>query len=126
VATGALLLSAMLGVAALFSRLREPTVPVFDPDIRLEQVDQALENLTPRQGWQMWVDLYRPMAEQGFAIFQDPHKPAIEQYVARQRFFQKTLLIVAATSVVIAIAAVLWPRSTTTRRQGDKETRSKS
>jgi hypothetical protein len=67
--------------------------------------------MTPVQGFQMWVDLYRPLAERGFAIVEDPHKPAIQQYVAKQRFFQKTLFIVAALSAAVALIATLWPRS---------------
>jgi hypothetical protein len=96
----------------LWNRFTEPTVPEFDPAARLQSVDQSLETMTPEQGWQLWVELYRPMAERGFAIMEDPHKPAIEQYIARQRLLQLTLLIVAAVCAAIALAAALWPRPT--------------
>jgi hypothetical protein len=117
VATAGLILAAILATVAAGSRYFEPTVPEFNPDARRQSVDRALETMTPVQGFQMWVDLYRPLAERGFAIIEDPHKPAIEQYIAKQRFFQKTLLIVAAISAAVAVAAALWPRPMKTRRQ---------
>ena len=115
VATASLILAAILIAIALWSRFTEPTVAEFDPQARLVAVDRGLEQMTPVEGWQMWIDLYRPMAERGFAIIEDPHKPAIEQYVAQRRFFQKTLLAAAAVLLAIALAAALWPRATTRR-----------
>lgn len=115
VATAALILAAVLIAIALWSRFNEPTAQPFDPAARRQAVDRGLESITPVEGWHMWVDLYRPLAERGFAVIEDPHKPAIEQYVARQRFFQKILLIVAAGCLAIALAAALWPRPTPRR-----------
>jgi hypothetical protein len=115
VAAASLILAAILVSIALWSRFTEPTVAEFDPHARLEAVDRGLEQMTPAQGWQMWVELYRPMAEQGFAIIEDPHKPAIEQYIAQRRFFQKCLLAAAAVCLAIALATALWPRTTTRR-----------
>ena len=115
VATAGLILAAILVTVALWSRYSEPTVPEFDPAARLQSVDSALETMTPVQGWQMWVELYRPMAERGFAIIEDPHKPAIEHYIARKRFFQKTLLVAAAICAAVALTAIVWPRPTPRR-----------
>ncbi len=123
VAAAGLILAALLAAIALWSRFNEPSVAEFNPAARLQAVDIGLDEMTPVQAWQMWVELYRPMAERGFVIIEDPHKPAIEQYVARQRFFQKSLLIVAAVCLAIALAAALWPRGRPTKRHGDKETR---
>ena len=115
VATASLILAVILVAVALWSRFREPVVPEFDPQARLQSVDSALEEMTPVEGWQLWIDLYRPLAERGFARIEDPHKPAIEQYIARRRFFQKTLLALAALSIAVALAAALWPRRTPRR-----------
>jgi hypothetical protein len=110
VATAGLILAAVLVSVALWNRFSEPAVPQFDPAARLQSVDRGLESMTPAQAWQMWVELYRPMATRGFAIIEDPHKPAIEQHIAKQRFFQKTLLVAAAIFAVVALATILWPR----------------
>jgi len=124
VATAGLILASVLACIALWNRLTEPTVPEFDPAARLESVDRALDAMTPDQGWQMWIELYRPMAERGFANIEDPHKQAIEQHIAKRRFFQKTLLIAAAICAAIAITVAVWRSNTKTRRQGDTETKS--
>ena len=110
VVTAGLILAAALAGIALWSRFSEPAVPHFDPAARLQSVKQAVESITPVQSWHLWIEVYRPMAERGFAIIEDPHKPAIEQYIAKQRFFQKTLLSIAAVSGIVALAARFWPR----------------
>jgi hypothetical protein len=112
VATAGLIFAFMLLVVALWNRLSEPSVPEFDPETRRQAVDEALKDLTPAQGWRMWVELYRPMAERGFALIENPHKPAIEQYIARRRFFQKTMLAAGVFCAAVAIAAILWPSKT--------------
>jgi hypothetical protein len=115
IATAGLMLAAILAVVALGIRFFEPAIPVFDPEVRMQNIDEALEKLSPAQGFQMWVDLYRPMAERGFAILEDPHKPAIERYVARQRLLQKILFVTAAFGAALALAAILWPRPASKR-----------
>ena len=119
VAAAGLILAGALAGIALWNRFTEPTVPEFDPAARLQSVDQSLETMTPAQGWQLWVELYRPMAERGFAIMENPHKDAIEQHIARRRFFQKTLLIAAAICTAVALAAILWPRPRPTFPRSD-------
>jgi hypothetical protein len=110
IATAAFILALVLAAVALWNRFTEPAIPIFDPAARLQAVDDSLEKLTPLQGWQMWVDLYRPLATRGFANLEDPNKRAIEQHIARRRFFQKTLLVAAAVCAAAALAATLWPR----------------
>jgi len=112
VATAGLILAAVLASAALWNRFSEPIIPEFNAATRLQNVDQALETMTPAQGWQMWIELYRPLAERGFAKLEDPHKPAIEQYIAKRRFFQKILLVAAAVCAAVALATIIWPRPT--------------
>jgi hypothetical protein len=120
-----LILATTLAVWALWSRLTEPHVAPFDPRIREQRVEEDLEHMTPGQGWQVWIERYRPLAERGFSELQHPHAAAIEQFVAEQRFLQRMLLAAAGVFVVFAAIAALWPRAETsqTRRQGDKETR---
>jgi len=108
--TVGIILAVVLAGIALWLRVSEPTVPVFDPAARGQSVDAALETMTPVQAWDLWINIYRPMSEKGFARIEDPRKPIIEQFIAKQRFRQKTLLIVAACCAIVAVAAALWPR----------------
>jgi hypothetical protein len=117
VVTAGILLAAVLLLIALWSRFTEPSVPEFNPDNRLQSVDTALDTMTPEQGWQLWVDLYRPMAERGLAVIEDPHKQAIEQYVAKKRFFQTTMLVAAGICAAVAAAAAMWPKSSAAPRR---------
>jgi hypothetical protein len=110
VMTAGVVLAVALLAVALWSRLSEPSVPEFSPSARLQSVDTALDTMTPVQAWDLWITLYRPMAERGLAVMEDPHKPAIEQYVAKKRFFQKTMLIAAGACAAVAAIAAVWPK----------------
>jgi hypothetical protein len=57
----------------------------------------------------MWVEVYQPLANSGFAVFEYPHKATIEQQIAQHRILQTTLLVIAAVCVAVALAAVFWP-----------------
>jgi hypothetical protein len=108
-AAGTILAVLLLGIA-LWSRLTEPVVRPFDPEARLRAVERGLEGLTPVQSWHMWVELYRPLAERGFPVIEDPHRPAIEEAIAQQRLIQGMMLVGAAVFAAIAVAAAVWPR----------------
>jgi hypothetical protein len=116
-----LILAAVPALWALWSRLREPYVAPFDAEIRRQTVERGLDELTPAQAWQQWIEWFRPLAERGFSELEHPHQAAIERYVAKERFLQKTLLVIAGVFVAVAVVAMLWPRAKT--RLGDKETR---
>jgi hypothetical protein len=105
-----LVLAAVPALWACWSRFSEPRIAPFDADIRRQVVDQGLKGMTPVEAWNLWVDRYRPMAEHGFAELQHPHAAAIEQYVAKQRFLQKTLLAVAGGLAAVALVAAVWKR----------------
>jgi hypothetical protein len=110
-----LILATVLAGVSLGNRITEPSVAPFSADVRQQVVAERLKRMTPAEAWQLWVGLYRPLAEQGIAEFQHPHAAAIEQEVAKRRFFQSTLLGVAAAFAAVAVVAALWPRSASRR-----------
>ena len=116
VAAAGLILASLFAGYALWSRFNEPTVPQFDPDYRTKAVDQGLEQMTPREAWKLWVEVYQPLAKSGFAVFEYPHKADIEQQIAQHRILQTTLFVIAAICVAIALTAVFWPRPQPHRR----------
>jgi hypothetical protein len=105
-----LILATALALWALWSRWTEPFVAPFDAAVRRQLVDDRLKTLTPVQGWQEWINRYRPLAETGFQEMEHPHAAAIDEYVAKQRFLQKTLLGVAGCVALVAVIAAVWPR----------------
>jgi hypothetical protein len=109
VATAGLILAAVFLCVALGSRLLEPEVPEFNPTDYKQTVDKHLEVMTPVQGFQRWIEFYRPLAETGFAVFNDAHKAGIEQYIAKKRFFQRTMLVTAIVCAAVAAIAAVWP-----------------
>lgn len=102
-------LAGTLAAWAIWSRLLEPTIEPFDAAVRGQVVDEGLEKLTPFAAWELWVARYRPLAETGFAVFEHPHSAQIEQFVSKQRFLQKVLLIAAAVLSGAAAITALWP-----------------
>jgi len=104
------LLGAVAAIFAFWLRVTEPRVPPFDPVSQMRAVDDFLERMTPREGWQLWIEHYRPLAERGFLPFEHRDAAAIEQQAARQRLLQKTLWVAAATCILVAVAAALLPR----------------
>jgi hypothetical protein len=106
------LLTVFAAIYAIWLRVTEPRVPPFDPVGQMRAVDNYLEKMTPREGWQLWIEHYRPLAERGFAPFEHRDAAAIEQLAARQRLLQKTLWVVAAICTLVALAAALLPRFT--------------
>ena len=119
-----LILATGLALWALWSRWTEPYVAPFDPEVRQQLVDNSLERITPSQAWQVWIDRYRPLAERGFQEMEHQHAAAIDEYVVKQRFLQKTLLAIAGIFAVVAAIAAVWPRAAAERgRQGNKETK---
>ncbi len=107
VMTAALVVSALLGAAALWIWWNEPRVTPFDPVAHMENVEHRLE--TPTSAWQWWTGYYRPLAERGFPMFQDPHTAAIDYDIARRRFLEGVLLTCAAVALAVALAAYFWP-----------------
>jgi hypothetical protein len=106
-----LILGAGLALWALWSRWTEPYVAPFDAAVRRQMVDDGLKKMTPVEAWQVWIDRYRPMAEHGIQVLAHQHAAAIDEYVAKQRFLQKTLLAIAGCFAAVAAIAAAWPRS---------------
>jgi hypothetical protein len=120
--TACLILAIVPVLWAVWSRLNEPYIAPFNAQARRQMVDQDLETMTPVAAWQLWVERYRPMAEHGIQEMEHQHAAAVDEYVAKERFLQRTLLVVAGAFAVVAVLAAVWPQQKT-GRQGDKETR---
>jgi hypothetical protein len=112
VAAAGFILAGLLAGYALWNRITEPAVPPFDPDYRLNSVNQGLEKMTPVESWRLWVEVYQPIARSGFEVFEHPYKAAIEQQQAQSRILQTTLLIIAGVSAAVGLAAAFWPGAT--------------
>lgn len=106
-----IILAAIPGLVALWSRLTEPKVATFEPAAYTRNVEERLKMISPLQAWQLWVQHYRPMGDHGFFEFVDSRTAAIQQEVAKRRFLQRTLLITAAVFAVFAAIAAFWPRA---------------
>jgi hypothetical protein len=117
-----IIVAAIPGLIALWSRLTEPKVATFEPVAYSRGVEERLKAISPLQAWQFWVQHYSPMAQRGFFELVDPHTAAIEQEVSKRRFLQRTLLVTAAALIALAAVVAFWPRNQT-RRHGDKEAR---
>ena len=121
IVTACVTLAALLGAIALGIWITEPTVPSFTAG-RAAAVEQGLQTMTPAQGWHLWIEVYKPLAERGFSEIVHPHTAAIEANIAQRRFLEKTLLSAAGVFVAVAVLAAFWPQGQT-GRQGDKEKR---
>jgi hypothetical protein len=113
-----LILATCLALWALWSRWTEPFIAPFDPAVYQQRVDVSLERMTPLQGWQTWIERYRPLAERGFQELEHQHQAAVEAEVVRQRFLQKMLLGVAGCFGLVAVIAAIWPRGAAAPRRG--------
>jgi hypothetical protein len=109
-----LILAIVPALWAIWSRLNEPYIGEFNPQVRQQMVEQDLERMTPLETWNLWMDRYRPMAEHGFSELEHPQAMAVDEYVAKQRFLQRTLLVVSGVFVAIAAIAAVWPRAAVT------------
>ena len=124
VVSALLLVAFVLALFAAWSWYTEPRVAEFDPKAFRAGVERGLQTMTPEQSWHWWVEVYKPLAERGFAKIENPHASHIEAVALRHRFLQRTLLAAAAAFSVLAAAVAFWP-SATTGRQGQGETRRK-
>jgi hypothetical protein len=104
----------LAGIAA-WNRVREPAVPEFPAD-HVSSMSQYIEKVKPLEGWQLWVDVYRPLGVRGFSQFRHPQADALEKYIADKRFLQKVLLVLAAIAAGIGAVAMFWPQSPPRRK----------
>jgi hypothetical protein len=125
IVAASLIVAVISALWALWSRWSEPRIPPFDAANQLRFVDQRLEELTPAQAWQQWIEWFRPLAERGLSELQHPQQAEVDRHVSQARILQRMLLVIAGLFVAVALVAVLWPgpRAVETRGQGDKETR---
>jgi hypothetical protein len=114
--SASLIASAVLFIAAAWSRWTEPSIPEFKPENQLHVVDTELAKITPAEAWQRWVAFYQPLAKRGFTPLEYPFAAAIEQKIAERRFLQKVLLSIAVVWAAIALIVALWPRPKPGRR----------
>lgn len=107
-----LILAGLLAALSLWNRLIEPKLPTFDPAAQARGVDMEIDSWSPVQAWQMWIGMYRPLAENGFAVMQSHFEPAIRAQIARQRFLQTVMLVAAGVCVLLAAIIAVWTRAT--------------
>jgi hypothetical protein len=112
VITACLILAGTLAIANAWSWFTQPKAPIFDPvAYQRDIIEQRLKKLTPTQGWLMWIEYYRPMAERGFSYLELANRAEIERTIAERQSLRRTLWIVAAIAAAIAVAAAFWPKS---------------
>jgi hypothetical protein len=112
VITACLILAGALAVVNAWSWFTQPKVPIFDPvAYQRDIIEQRLKKLTPTQGWLLWTEYYRPMAERGFSYLERRDRELIERTIAERQSLRRTLWIVAAIAVAIAVAAAFWPKA---------------
>jgi hypothetical protein len=111
VVAAGLILALTFCAASLISRVTEPTIPPFDPVGHERSVLEREKSWTPVEAWQWWIGHYRPQAQRGFTEFVYRDTPIVQQQIVERRFFQKTMLVVAAVCSAVALAAAVWPQS---------------
>jgi hypothetical protein len=112
VITACLILAGALAVVNVWSWFTQPNVPIFDPVVyQRDIVEQRLKKLTPTQGWLLWTEYYRPMAERGFSYLEPRDRELIERTIAERQSLRRTLWIIAGIAVAIAMVAAFWPKS---------------
>lgn len=99
----------------VWNRLTEPELPKFDPALRNKVMEKGIDELSPANAWRMAVEVYRPLAEQGFTEFEHPAAATIRSMIAQRQLVGKLLVIPAALCVLVALAAAFWPADQTRR-----------
>jgi hypothetical protein len=122
IAVCAILAGLLVGLS-LWSRLTERTIPRFDPADYSRAVEQEIYHWKPVEAWRFFIDVYRPMAVQGFAVMESPDTPKIRTENAKQRFYQTVMVSLAAILGVAALALAFWPGSKRGRQQGKEKGR---
>ena len=100
----------------LWSWLTEPTPPIFDPVRTAKIIEKNINELTPAKAWRRSVEVYRPLAEQGFSEFEHPATAGIRATITQRRLVSKLLAIPAALCLLIALAALFWPHPAPARK----------
>jgi hypothetical protein len=98
-----LVVTGLLVAVAAWSRWSEPVVQPFDPVKRNREMEQAVDGLTPAQGWSVWVGSLRPLRGSGFFLLDTGPPTAVKQQIVRARFFQVMILVLAGISALGAI-----------------------
>jgi hypothetical protein len=102
-----LVLVGLFVIVAGWSRWSEPAVQQFDPAKHNREMEQAVDELTPVQGWSVWVTSLQPLGDTGFFELDTGPPAAVKEQIARARFFQATMLVLAAVSVAgVVLVAV--------------------
>lgn len=109
--------AALLAAASLWNRLTEPKLPEFQPQVVSQAINKRIDQLKPVDVWKEWILVYRPLAERGFTPLEASNAAQIHAVIARKRFLESVLLIVAGVCLGIAALAVLWPTAATRTRR---------
>jgi hypothetical protein len=101
--TVSLLAAAACLVVAAASWYSERPVPTIDPVAYATNVDRLVSQMTPLEGWQRWVDTYRPLATKGFDVYKHPATDEMQQVLDWHRWIEWIALALAAVCVAAAI-----------------------
>ena len=93
----------------------QPERPVFDADARSQIVAQSVENMTPTDGWAMWVNVYRVMAREGMQPLEFPGMELIDAAIQQSKFHQTIALAALSVFLLAALLVLVFVRSPTTR-----------
>jgi hypothetical protein len=123
IATTLIIAAALLAWAA-WSRWTQPRQPKFVAEEYLASVDENLKKWSPEDGWNLWIQFYRPLSDRGLPVFHAHNAAQIETEIAEARFLRGMLVSIAVVFAAAAAAIAAWPKSAAakTRRLGDKET----
>jgi len=90
-------------VAAAASRMSQQPVPTIDPVAYSENVDRLVEQMSPLQGWQRWMDTYGSLAAKGFDVYKHPEADAMQQVLDWHHWIQRIAVGLAVVGIVAAV-----------------------
>jgi hypothetical protein len=113
-----LIVFSVFAVVGIWNRLRQPSIPKFDPSARLRSVEQQLKTITPADAFILSQN-YRLLAEHGLSVFEVANQAAIEQQIRHQQFQRRIYWIIAAIFAAAAATIYFWPRPQPISRRSD-------
>lgn len=108
--TACLLAAAACGAASVWLTVTEPApLQPIDMAAYLNAVDKNVENLSPAQGYEIWLKGYQPLAALGFVDPNEKYSEALEQAIATRRLYRNGLIGTALIALIAGVAAGVVP-----------------
>lgn len=106
VLTAGVLLATALAAGAGYFAATEPAPPApFDAEARKEMVETGLDNLPPKELFQMFVQMYEPMAARGIEKLEPPRNRAINKAIENSQLYRDILLYAAGGVLAVALGS---------------------